>query len=189
MEVHRLELAADYLVMAAMLAEIKSRLLLPVTPSQTEEVEDDPRLELVRKLKLYEQFKNAAEQIDNLPRCERDLFRVVLHYEKSERPITYPEVELSCLTQMMRELIKRQSHLANHQITREILSVRERMTIVLERLRQHKRITFTQLLRRTEGRLGLAVTLLAILELARQSLLLVTQTDASSVIHLQVANE
>lgn len=187
MEEHRLELAAEYLLMAAMLAEIKSRLLLPPTSSQ-EELEEDPRLELVRKLQAYEQFKNAAMQIDNLPRCNRDVFRFSIRCENLRPTIIHPDVELSLLSEAMRELIKRQSHLTHHQITREPLSVRERMATVLERLHREKALTFTQLFSRGEGRMGLAVTLLAVLELARQSLLLITQTQAYSTIHLQVAH-
>ncbi|KTD36226.1 segregation and condensation protein A [Legionella nautarum] len=188
MEEHRLELAADYLVMAAMLAEIKSRLLLPPSPSENEESEEDPRLELVRKLQTYEQFKIAAQQIDDLPRCDRDLFRFSIPCEKLVRTIIHPEVELSSLTATMRDLIKRQSHLVNHHISREPLSVRERMSVVLERLAHGNAMTFTQLFQRAEGRMGLAVTLLAILELAKQSLLIITQANAYAVIHLQVAN-
>ncbi|KTC92962.1 MULTISPECIES: segregation and condensation protein A [Legionella] len=188
MEEHRLELAADYLVMAAMLAEIKSRLLLPPSPSEDEEPEADPRLELVRKLQAYEQFKNAAQQIDDLPRCDRDLFRFSIPCEKIERTVIHPEVDLSSLTATMRELIKQQSHLVSHQISREPLSVRERMALVLERLAQEKTMTFTQLFSRAEGRMGMAVSLLAILELAKQSLLIITQANAYAVIHLQVLN-
>jgi segregation and condensation protein A len=187
-EEHRLELAADYLVMAAMLAEIKSRLLLPPSPSENEESEVDPRLELVRKLQAYELFKTAAQQLDDLPRCDRDLFRFSIPCEKLERTVLHPEVELASLTATMRDLIKRQSHLVNHQISREPLSVRARMTVVLERLAHGKPMTFSQLFQRAEGRLGLAVTLLAILELAKQSLLIITQANAYAVIHLQVVN-
>lgn len=188
MEEHRLELAADYLVMAAMLAEIKSRLLLPPTLNQQEEIEEDPRLVLVRKLQAYEQFKHAAMSLDNLPRCERDVFRFSIFSEKLERAIMHPDVELSLLTAVMQDLIKRQNHLINHQISREPLSVRERMAIVLERLQNEKTISFNQLIKQQEGRMGLAVTLLAILELARQSLLLITQAGAFNPIHIQAAH-
>ncbi|ARG97443.1 segregation and condensation protein A [Legionella micdadei] len=188
MEERRMELAADYLVMAAMLAEIKSRLLLPVNPSQTEEAEEDPRLELVRKLQVYEQFKNAALELDNLPRCDRDVFRFSLPCENMERTVMHPDVEIDSLVEAMRELIKRQSHLVNHQISREPLSVRERMSLVLDRLNRDKTVIFTQLFNRVEGRMGLAVTLLAILELARQSLLVIIQANPYTAIHVQVVN-
>ncbi|MDI9818841.1 MULTISPECIES: ScpA family protein [unclassified Legionella] len=185
MEAHRLELAAEYLVMAAMLAEIKSRLLLPVVNQEQEETEEDPRLVLVRKLQAYEQFKNAAVSLDNLPRCERDVFWFSIASENLERIKLFPDVELSLLTEVMEDLLTRQSHLVHHQIAREPLSIRERMAIVLKRLQEEKTIAFASLLKDEEGRMGLAVTLLAILELARQSLLTITQTKAFSSIHLQ----
>ncbi|CEK10884.1 segregation and condensation protein A [Legionella hackeliae] len=186
MEQHRLELAAEYLLMAAMLAEIKSRLLLPPSPQSEEDMEEDPRALLVRKLQEYEQMKHAAMSLDNLPRCERDVFWFSIAAEKIENPVLHPDVELMALATIMRDLIKRQSHSTNHQITREPLSVRERMAHVLERLHQEKTLAFEQLFKREEGRMGLAVTLLAILELARQSLLIITQASAFTVIHLQV---
>lgn len=185
MEAHRLELAADYLVMAAMLAEIKSRMLLPPSPSLEEGVEEDPRMELIRKLQAYEEIKNAALLLDELPRCDRDLFRFAITCENLKPAIFHPEVDLASLSEAMRELLKRQSHLVHHQIARETLSVRERMTTVLERLSQNKTIAFSQLFKPAEGRLGIAVSLLAILELARQSLLQIVQVDAYSTIYLQ----
>ena len=188
MEEHRLELAAEYLLMAAMLAEIKSRLLLPSTANPDEEIEEDPRLELVRRLQTYEQFKNAAMQIDNLPRSERDVFRFSIQSKKLEPVIKHPDVDLIDLTEAMRVLIKRQSHSTHHQISRELLSVRERMATVLERLYREKTLTFTQLFNRDEGRMGLAVTLLAILELARQAILVIRQANAYATIHIQAAH-
>lgn len=185
MEEHRLELAADYLVMAAMLAEIKSRMLLPPIPGQEDEAEEDPRMELIRKLKAYEQIKNAAAKLDELPRVDRELFRFSLAFEKIYRVIAHPDVELQNLTEAMRDLIKRQGHLVHHQIAREPLSVRERMTTVLEQLATGKTINLSQLFNRSEGRMGLAVSLLAILELARQSLITITQTSAYALIYLQ----
>lgn len=182
----RLELAADYLVMAAMLAEIKSRLLLPPNPGQYDEDNElDPRMELVRKLQAYEQFKQAAQQLDELVRVERDVFRFSINSESLEQAIVHPDVDLFFITEVMQDLIKRQGHSIHHQIAREPLSVRERMTKVLDRLEQESSLSFTQLLEQKEGRMGLAVTLLAILELARQSLLIITQTNAYAVIHIQ----
>jgi segregation and condensation protein A len=187
MEEHRLELAADYLVMAAMLAEIKSRLLLPPTESASDELEEDPRLALVRKLQIYEQFKEAAMSLDELPRCDRENFRFSMMTSGIQTIITPPEVMLSSLVEAMQDLIKRQGHQVHHQITREPLSVRDRMTQVLERLQQEKSIALTQLFAREEGRMGLAVTLLAILELGRQSLVVITQTMMYAPIHIQAA--
>lgn len=185
MEAHRLELAADYLVMAAMLAEIKSRLLLPVNKESEEENDEDPRMVLVRKLQVYEQFKQAAETLDTLPRCERDLFRITLEAQGLQAIVRPPEVLLSSLLDAMTDVITRQGHQVSHQIQREPLSVRERMGIVLERLQSGQCLSFTSLLRDDEGRMGLAVTLLAVLELARQSLLTLTQTVAYAPIYVQ----
>lgn len=187
-EEHRLELAADYLVMAAVLAEIKSRMLLPPKPHAQEEIEEDPRMELVRRLQAYEQFKQAAERLDALPRCERELFRFTIPCERMERVVIYPVIELAHLTRIICDLLKRQSHLVHHQISREPLSVRERMAWILERVDQDKAVGFSQLFTRSEGRRGLVVTLMAVLELARQSLLLITQANAYAAIHLRLCN-
>lgn len=183
MEYHRLELAADYLVMAAMLAEIKSRLLLPVH-QESEEEEEDPRMTLVRRLQAYEQMKQAALLLDELPRCERDMFRVALVVPQLEQVKVFPDVELQQLPELMRQLIERQGHTVNHQVTRELLSVRERMAMVLERLQQQKMVGLSQLFTPLEGRMGLAVSFLAILELARQSLLIISQADIYLPIHI-----
>ncbi|MBA2656133.1 MAG: segregation/condensation protein A [Tatlockia sp.] len=185
MEATRLELAADYLVMAAMLAEIKSRMLLPLSPNLEEGIEADPRMELIRKLQAYEQIKEAASLLDELPRSERDLFRFTISCEKLAPTLIYPELALNSLTGAMQDLIKRQSHSVHHQISRETLSVRERMTTVLERLYREKTIKFSQLFNPIEGRMGLVVTLLAILELARQSLLIIVQPETNSIIYLK----
>jgi segregation and condensation protein A len=186
LEKHRIELAADYLAMAALLIEIKSRLLLPANPSSDEEVEEDPRMELVRRLQAYEQFKEAALSLDGLPRLERDLFLVKVSNDGVLIEKSYPEVSLQSLVEIMNELLARQQLVIHHTISREPLSVNERMTWVLNRLAQLKAAEFTQLLSFHEGRAGLVVTLLAILELARQSLLTITQASFHSRIHLQV---
>ncbi|STX28786.1 segregation and condensation protein A [Legionella beliardensis] len=185
MEESRFELAAEYLAMAAMLAEIKSRLLLPKAPNLDEEIEEDPRLALVEKLQRYEQFKYAALAIDNLPRLERDTFRFSLKPQALEPVILQPEVALSTLIHVMDELIKRQGHSIGHQIIKEALSVKERMLIVLEKL-QNKSMLFSQLVILKEGRTGVVVTLLAILELARQSLVFINQTTEFAPIRLEV---
>lgn len=184
MEERRLELAADYLVMAAMLAEIKSRLLLPPSPQAEETLEDDPRLMLVRKLQAYEQMKQAALMLDELPRYDRDLFQIQILSTGLEAITILPDVALSLLPQMMQGLIERQGHEVSHQISREQLSVRERMTIVLDRLYQEKTLAFHQLFTADEGRMGLTVSLLAILELARQSLVIISQAAAYTPIHI-----
>lgn len=187
MECRRLELAADYLLMAAMLAEIKSRLLLPPAPNSAEEDEEDPRMALVRRLQAYEQIKIAAEMLDALPRRDRDHFTVQINPDEIETIKVHPDVELAELIDAMRGLLKREEHMTHHQISREVMSVRERMSIVLLQLQEHKVVEFTQLFTLEEGRMGLVVSLLAILELARQSLIVITQNQAFSPIHLQAA--
>ena len=174
LEERRMELAADYLVMAALLAEIKSRLLLPA-----------PRMELVKRLQAYEQFKRVAMLIDELPRFERDVFQVQVNTDNVVFSKALPDIALSSLVLAMVNFLQRQEHLTHHQITREVLSVRERMSVVLERLGHKKQMEFTGLLYHHEGRMGLVVTFLAILELARQSLVMVTQTGDYAPIHLQ----
>lgn len=189
MEQRRLELAADYLVMAAMLAEIKSRLLLPQYKDE-EIIEDDPRLVLVKKLQQYEQFKQAAIALDELPRCDRNNFRMVLEAQGVEVIINHPDVSLLSLVDLMAALLKRQGHQLHHQITKEPLSVRERMLMVLEKLNHTKTLPFPQLLLAKEGRPGLVVTFLALLELARQSLLYVNQMTPYAPLYIQaITNE
>lgn len=185
----RLELAADYLVMAALLAEIKSKLLLPVSASPTDEIEEDPRMELVRRLQAYEQLKQAALLIDLLPRLERDVFQVGLATDNEMMVKAHPEVELSMLTAAMVNLMKREHQFGHHQISRERLSVQERMVTILNRLQQEKLITFSSLLSSEEGRGGVVVTLLAILELAKQTMITLTQTSVCAVIYLGMRHE
>lgn len=187
METRRLELAADYLLMAAMLAEIKSRLLMPQHQNSEEADEEDPRMVLVRRLQAYEQIKQAALLLDNIPRNERDTFLVQIMPAEIEHSIIHPDVELTELMQAMQSLLVREDNRANHEISREVLSVRDRMNQVLFLLQEHKLVDFNQLFTQAEGRLGLVVSFLAILELARQSLVIITQTQAFSPIHLQAA--
>lgn len=185
LESHRLELAAEYLVMAAMLAEIKSRMLLP-PPEKTEEgVEEDPRMELVRRLQAYEEIKKASLCLDELPRLERDVFLVQVQTTNLVVQKNHPDVALSSLVDAMKVLLLRQNHTIHHQISREVLSVRERMTKVLQALKHDKLIEFSQLIQSSEGRSGLVVTMLAILELARLSLVIITQTNVFSALHIQ----
>lgn len=187
MECRRLELAADYLLMAAMLAEIKSRLLLPVSPQSEEEDDEDPRMALVRRLQAYEEIKQAAELLDTLPRQDRDHFGVQLTIPELELIKAYPDVELADLIEAMKSLLQREEHIIHHQISREAMSVRERMSAILAQLQEHRVLEFKQLFTLDEGRMGLVVSFLAILELARQSLIVITQQEAFSSIHLQAA--
>lgn len=186
-EAQRLELAADYLLMAAMLAEIKARMLLPIAPSGDEDEDEDPRMALVRRLQAYEQMKQAAELLDALPRQERDNFIIQILPNKLETIKATPEVHLNALVNAMNSLLQREERLTHHQIAREVLSVRDRMNLTLALLQKHKILDFTDLYSVTEGRMGLVVSLLAILELARQSLIIITQTHAFAPIHLQAA--
>lgn len=188
MEEKRLELAADYLVMAALLAEIKSRMLLPPRLGlDSDEVEEDPRMLLVKRLQIYEQFKHAATQIDALPRYERDIFPIQLPYEPQSTVKIHPAVELATLTSLMQALLTRQNHLSAHLITREPLSVRARMNLILQRLGGGQVMELSAFLTRREGRSGLVVTFLAILELSRQALVVMMQSSEFAMIHIKVA--
>ena len=183
----RLELAAEYLVMAAMLAEIKSRMLLPRPVEEGEE--DDPRAELVRRLQEYERFKKAAEDIDEMPRLERDI--VVTEIKAPERKVVklQPRVELREILLAFQEVVSRTEMFAHHQITHEPLSVRERMSHVLDTVKSEKFTGFIDLFNLEEGRRGVVVTLLAILELIKESLIEMVQNEAFGPIYVKARNE
>jgi len=184
MKTVNLELAAEYLVMAAMLAEIKSRMLLPRPPG-AEEDEEDPRAELVRRLQEYERYKKAAEDIDGLPRIDRDTFPVAADVPHKEVVRPHPEVELKEILLAISEVMRRAEMFAHHHIRREPLSVRERMSQVLDALTADNFTEFTTLFRLEEGKRGVVVTLLAILELIKQSLIELIQTEAFGTIHVK----
>lgn len=188
MKVARLELAAEYLVMAAMLAEIKSRMLLPRS-SEEDEDEEDPRAELIRRLQEYERFKAAAEDLDELPRLGRDLHVPRLEAPQARARMLLPQVELSELLLAMAEVLRRADMFESHQVTREALSTRERMSEVLERLRDGHFVPFVQLFRVEEGRLGVVVTFMAILELIKESLVELVQNEPFAPIHVRVRAE
>ncbi len=177
------ELASEYLVMAAMLAEIKSRMLLP-RPENIEEEEADPRAELIRRLQEYERFKKAAMDIDELPRMGRDVFPVSSEINYST-PSKEPDVSMKELMLALKDVMKRAEMFTHHNIERETLSVRERMTIVLEKLNQDGFTRFTSLFTYEEGRSGVVVTFLAILELSKQRMLEIVQTDTYGAIHIK----
>ncbi len=182
----RLELAAEYLVMAAMLAEIKSRMLLP-RPVEAED-EEDPRAELVRRLQEYEQFKQAAQALDALPRQFRDTWPVAVALPAFERKRPQPEVSLRELLLALREVLRRAEIGSAHHIARESLSVRERMTQVLDRLRNADGfVPFADLFTPEEGRLGVVVSFLAILELLKGHLIDITQAEPFGPIYLSPA--
>lgn len=184
LEEQRMGLAADYLVMAAVLIEIKSRLLLPTITVPTDEIEEDPRMALVRRLQEYEQFKEASLRLDELTRLDRDVFHVCLKSCDLSIPVVWPEVLLSDLKAAMLAVLKREDHKEHHQISREILSVSSRMTELLDRLQHEKWVEFTRFLKEDEGRMGVVVTFLAVLELVKQSLVSITQASNYSQIHL-----
>ncbi len=180
----QLELAAEYLVMAAMLAEIKSRMLLP-RPVDADGDEDDPRAELVRRLQEYERFKQAAEDIEALPRLGRDVFPAVVEIPERHGQRAEPPVDLKDLLLALSEVLRRSEMFAHHHIRREQLSVRERMSQVLEVLSTDRFTEFTTLFRVEEGRRGVVVTLIAVLELIKQSLIELIQTEAYGAIHVK----
>ncbi|GAB4223380.1 MAG: ScpA family protein [Gammaproteobacteria bacterium] len=181
----RFELAAEYLLMAAMLAEIKSRMLLPRPKSVEGEEEEDPRAELVRRLQEYERFKKAAEDLENLPQQGRDTFigKAQIPDWPSQAPL--PQVTLQELLNAFKEVVRRAEMTASHRVLREPLSIRERMTEVLSRVRSDRFIEFCQLFRPTEGRMGVVVTFIAILELLKQSVIEMVQTEPFSQLHIK----
>lgn len=184
MKVVRLELAAEYLVMAATLAEIKSRCLLPRTETADED-EEDPRAELIRRLQEYERYKKAAEDIDSLPRLERDLH--VADFKapslSSERP--HPGVEMEEILLAFAEVMRRAKLYDHHHVMREKLSTRERMSEILQRVNAEDFIPFVGLFRVEEGRIGLVVTFLAIMELVKEALLDLVQNEEFGPIHVK----
>ena len=181
-----LELAADYLVMAAMLIEIKSRMLLPRPPSVKGE-EEDPRAELVRRLLEYEQMKKAAQKLDELPQLGRDVMAVSVWIERTvvER---LPEVNAQDLAEAWRFLLRRAKLSAHHHVTRDELSVREHMTLILRKLKDNGIREFTELFDTSRGMPLLVVTFIALLELARETLVEVTQSECFAPIYVKLAN-
>lgn len=182
----KLELAAEYLVMAAMLAEIKSRMLLP-RHKEDEDEENDPRAELIRRLQEYEIYKNAAADLDELPRMGRDQQLVSIDIPEAVVPaIVEPDVDLKELVLAFQEVVKRAAAFSHHEIAPEMLSTRERMSQLLDRLRDVEGfVPFPDLFEVEEGTAGVVVTFLAILELVKESLLEVIQSAAYSQIHVK----
>ncbi|MAL98329.1 segregation and condensation protein A [Hydrocarboniclastica marina] len=184
MEAMRFELAAEYLLMAATLAEIKSRMLLPRQHSEEEE-ELDPRAELIRRLQQYERFKKAAEDIDSLPRMDRDTFGARATVPDLPEQRVHPDVDLRDLLLAMREVMRRADMFEHHQVSRERLSTRERMSRILERLQGEGFVSFTALFTYEEGKLGVVVTFLATLELIKEQLVEIVQAEVFAPIHLR----
>jgi len=184
----RLELAAEYLVMAAMLAEIKSRMLLPRSET-VEAEEDDPRAELIRRLQEYERFKAAAEGIDGLSRVGRDVVVPKLDAPEARARKLLPDVSLEELLMSMAEVLRRGDMFESHQVSREALSTRERMSDVLERLKGGGFVPFVELFTKEEGRLGVVVTFMAVLELVKESLVELVQNEPFAAIHVRARAE
>ena len=187
MDAMQFELAAEYLLMAAMLAEIKSRMLLP--RSNEADDEEDPRATLVRRLQEYERFKKAAEDMATLPRVERDTWVGSAEPPVMERTKPLPEVNLQDLVIAFSEVLKRADLYESHQIKRESLSTRERMADVLQALQEQEFCSFDSLFKVEEGRLGVVVTFLAILELIKESLVDIVQSDEFAPIHIKARSE
>ena len=179
----QLELAAEYLVMAAMLAEIKSRMLLP-RPTEEEGDELDPRADLVRRLQEYERFKQAAEDLDAIPRPGRDVFPVKIKSPDKKVVSVPPPVDLREVLLAFREVMKRAAMFTHHHVQLEPLSVRERMSAVLSSLQPGRFVAFGELFKPEEGRMGVVVTLLAVLELVKESLIELAQADAFAPIYV-----
>ena len=185
----KIEIIADYLEMAAILVEIKSRMMLPRNNVEEEEEEEDPRAKLVRKLQEYEQIKKAAQDLDELPRKERDLFTGSITKIESDTSTIMAEVDFPELLAAFKDVIKRMDLNSKHSIEKEPLSVRERMTIILSTLEADKFTEFTHFFTKVEGRAGLIVTFIAILELVRDRHLELIQTEQYAPIYVRLAHE
>ena len=187
MQAVQLELAGEYLLMAAMLAEIKSRMLLP-KPVVEEGEEEDPRAELIRRLQEYEQLKSAAEAVDALPRMERDLYPAAAQQPRLVREQADPQVDLKDLMLALAQVLERADQFAHHAVMLEPLSVRERMSDVLSRVSQQTEfVPFGDLFTPSEGRMGVIVTFLAVMELVRESLIDLVQQESFAPIYVRAA--
>jgi len=184
MEACQFELAAEYLVMAALLGEIKSRCLLP-RQGGVEEDEDDPRAELIRRLQEYECFKRAAEELDQLPRLDRDLFLTNVTVVKVESEKRHPDVDMQEMLIALREVLQRADMYESHHIQKESLSIRERMSQILDQLSGGGFVPFVNMFRIEEGRLGVVVSFIALLELIREALIEIVQSDVFAPIHVK----
>lgn len=184
MEACQFELAAEYLVMAALLGEIKSRSLLPRQATEEDDAED-PRAELIRRLQEYECFKKAAEDLEELPREGRDTFPTQATVVKQTTQKQFPDVDMDEILIALREVLQRADMFESHHIEKESLSIRERMSQILDHLSENAFVPFTVMFKVEEGRLGVVVTFIAMLELIRESLIEIVQSGAFSPIHLK----
>ncbi len=184
MEASQFELAAEYLVMAATLTEIKSRILLP-RQEEAEDDEEDPRTQLIRRLQEYERYKRAAQDLEELPRMERELYQASGALPEIERVAPDPEVDLQTLLQALAATLRRVDMFEHHHIQRETLSTREKMSEILARISNQRFVPLVSLLLREEGRLGVVVTFLAVMELIKDSLIEIVQSEPFGPIHLK----
>jgi segregation and condensation protein A len=184
MRAANLDLAAEYLVMAALLGEIKSRMLLP-RPKAAEEDEEDPRAALVRRLQEYERFSKAAMELDDRPRLERDIYKASARFDDAHPPKVEPKVNLEQLVRAFQSVIERAEANAHMLVSRDMLSMRERMTQILQRLQSSDFVRFEELFTHAEGRLGVVVTFIALLELFRDDMLVVVQNEPLAPIHIR----
>lgn len=181
----QLELAGEYMLMAATLAEIKSRMLLPRPQGESGQDEDDPRAELVRRLQEYERFKRAAADMEELPRVDRDTFPASAELAERRVARLLPPVTMQEMLVALKDVMSRVEMFAHHHVQRERLSVRQRMSDVLGALRSQAFVEFTQLFRPEEGRMGVTVTFSAILELLREGLIEIVQAEPFAPIHVR----
>jgi segregation and condensation protein A len=187
MDAMQVELAGDYLVMAAYLAELKSKMLLPRPEEQQDE--EDPRAELIRRLQEYQRFKSAADKIDTLPRLDRDFYAAQAQLPEFALDTPLADIPLEELTFALAEVMRRVDQSQAHSINFEELSTRERMTQILERMRAESFIKFTSLFIKEEGKMGVVVTFLAILELLKDSLIEIVQSEEFGPIHIKGIEE
>ena len=186
MEDLQLELAGEYLVMGAVLAEIKSRMLLPRIVEDEEE--EDPRAELIRRLQEYERFKQSAEELDELPRWDREIFNTVIDFNERKSSQKPPNVSLDQLLHAFADVLARAEMYSHHMIHREALSVRERMTMILDRIRENENVEFKDLFTRDEGKSGVIVSFLAVLDLVKESLIDMVQNEINGPIYIKAAS-
>jgi segregation and condensation protein A len=181
-----LELAAEYLLMAAMLIEIKSRMLLPPKKVAGNEEAEDPRAELVRRLLEYEQMKLASARLNAIPQFGRDFLKAEIFIEQALQP-RFPDVHVVDLADAWRDILKRAKLIQHHKISREELSVREHMSIVLKKLQGRRFVGFEDLFDAAKGTPVLVVTFIALLELAKETLIEITQAEAFAPIYVRLA--
>lgn len=185
MDAMQFELAAEYLVMAATLAEIKSRMLLPRSDENNEDEGEDPRADLIRRLQEYERFKQAAEDIDEIPRMERDIHQAAVQPPPITRELPLPDVSMKDLMSAMAAVLNRAKMFESHQVQFEALSTRERMSQILDRIKDNSFVPFVSLFTAEEGRMGVVVTFLAIMELSKESLIEIVQAKPYAPIHVK----